>query len=133
MSKIVTFSEASSLAIHAVVLIAQSGDQLINVNKIAEATGASKNHLAKVMQRLVKQGIVSSLRGPNGGFKMKIPAAEVSLYKIYESIEGPIIIEGCPLDRPICPFEKCIMGGIIHKVTADMKKYLIESTVDQFL
>ena len=133
MSKIVTFSEASSLAIHAVVLIAQSDGQLINVNKIAEATGASRNHLAKVMQRLVKQGIVSSLRGPNGGFKMKMPATEVSLYTIYESIEGPIIIEGCPLERPICPFEKCIMGGIIHRVTNDMKKYLMESTVDQFL
>ncbi len=133
MSKIVSFSEASSLAIHAVVLIAQSGDQLINVNKIAEATGASRNHLAKVMQRLVKQGIVSSLRGPNGGFKMKMKAKDVNLYTIYESIEGPIVIEGCPLERPICPFEKCIMGGIIHKVTNDMKKYLLESTVDQFI
>ena len=133
MSKIVSFSEASSLAIHAVVLIAQSGDQLINVNKIAEATGASRNHLAKVMQRLVKQGIVSSLRGPNGGFKMKMTAKDVNLYTIYESIEGPIVIEGCPMDRPICPFEKCIMGGIIHKVTNDMKKYLLESTVDQFI
>ena len=133
MSRIVTFSEASSLAIHAVVLIAQSGDELINVNKIAEATGASKNHLAKVMQRLVKQGIVSSLRGPNGGFKMKIEPKDVTLYDIYESIEGPIELEGCPLDRPVCPFEKCIMGGIIHKVTNDLKKYLMDATVEQYI
>ena len=133
MSRIVTFSEASSLAIHAVVLIAQSDNELINVNKIAEATGASKNHLAKVMQRLVKQGIVSSLRGPNGGFKMKLDPKEVTLYDVYVSIEGPITLEGCPLERPVCPFEKCIMGGIIHKVTNDLKKYLMDATVEQYI
>jgi Rrf2 family protein len=133
MSKIVNFSEASSLAIHAVVLIAQSSEKLINVNAISEATGASKNHLAKVMQRVVKYGIVSSLRGPNGGFKMKKDPSVISLYDIYECIEGPIEIEGCPLERPVCPFDKCIMGGVIHQVTNDLKKYLIKEKVSNFI
>ncbi len=133
MSKIVNFSEASSLAIHAVVLIAMNGDKLINVNAISEATGASKNHMAKVMQRIVKYGIVTSLRGPSGGFKMKRDPSEVSLYDVYECIEGPIELEGCPLERPVCPFEKCILGGIVHKVTNDMKKYLMNEKVSNFV
>lgn len=133
MSKIINFSEASSLAIHAVVLIAASGEKLINVNTMSEATGASKNHLAKVMQRIVKYGIVSSLRGPSGGFKMKLDPKDVTLYDVYECIEGPILIEGCPLERPVCPFEKCIMGGIVHKLTHDMKKYLQNETVSNFI
>jgi len=132
MAKVVSLSEAASLAIHAVVLIAQS-DKLINVNQIAEATAASRNHLAKVMQRLAKQGIVVSSRGPNGGFKLKGDPKDLSLYKIYECIEGPIELEGCPLDREICPFEKCLMGGIIHRVTNDLKKYLMEETVDRYI
>jgi Rrf2 family protein len=132
MSKVVTISEAASLAIHATVLIASS-DRLINVNYIAEATGASKNHLAKVMQRLGKQGIVSSSRGPNGGFKLKRKANDLTLYDIYESIEGPIENEGCPLDRPICPFDKCLMGGIIYKVTDDLKTYLQKETIDKYI
>lgn len=132
MSKVVSLSEAASLAIHAVVLIAQT-DKLINVNQIAEATAASKNHLAKVMQRLAKQGIVVSTRGPNGGFKLKADPKELTLYKIYECIEGPIELDGCPLERDICPFEKCLMGGIIHKVTNDLKKYLMDETVDRYI
>jgi len=133
MSKLVNFSEASSLAIHAVVLIASSKDKLINVNSISEATGASKNHMAKVMQRIVKYGIVSSSRGPSGGFTMKKDPAEVSLYDIYECIEGPIVLEGCPLERPVCPFEKCIMGGVVHQVTNDLKKYLMREKVANFI
>jgi len=132
MSKVVTISEAASLAIHAVVLIAKTESQ-INVNQIAEATGASRNHLAKVMQRLGKQGFVESSRGPTGGFRLKKKANEITLYDIYASIEGPIEIQGCPLERPICPFDKCLMGGIIHKVTNDLKKYLMKETIDKYL
>ena len=132
MSKVVNISEAASLAIHAIILIAAS-DKLINVNQIAEATGASKNHLAKVMQRLGKQGLVASSRGPNGGFKLKKKPNEFTLYDIYESIEGPIEIEGCPMERPVCPFEKCLMGGIIHKVTSDLRTYLEAETIDKYI
>lgn len=131
MAKVVTLSEAASLAIHAVVLIAGS-EKLVNVNKIAEATASSKNHLAKVMQRLVKSNLVSSTRGPAGGFVLKKPAEEITLYDIYYAVEGPIELQNCPLDRPICPFDKCIMGGVIHKLTHDFKKYLMDSKVASF-
>jgi len=133
MSKIINFSEASSLAIHAVVLIAQAKGKAVNVNSISDATGASRNHLAKVMQRIVKHGIVTSMRGPSGGFKLKNDPSEVTLYDVYESIDGPIIIEGCPLGRPICPFEDCIMGGIVNKLTNEMKKYLKKETISNFV
>lgn len=133
MSKIVNFSEASSLAIHAVVLVAQGKGKPINVNVISEATASSRNHLAKVMQRLVKHGIVRSMRGPSGGFVMNKDVTTVTLYDVYECIEGPIVIEECPLGRPICPFEKCIMGGIIHKLTNEMKQYLEKTIISSFL
>jgi len=137
MAKVVTISEAASLAFHAIVLIA-GADKLVNVNQIAEATASSKNHLAKVMQRLVKSGLVSSTRGPAGGFVLKKPASDINLYDVYYAVEGPIELQDCPLDRPICPFDKCIMGGTIHKgtihkLTNDFKKYLIDSKVSSFI
>jgi len=132
MAKVVTLSEAASLAIHAVVLIAGS-DKLVNVGKIAAATESSKNHLAKVMQRLVKSNLVSSTRGPSGGFVLKKAPEEITLYDIYYAVEGPIELQACPLDRPICPFEKCIMGGVIHKLTNDFKRYLQEEKVANFI
>jgi DNA-binding IscR family transcriptional regulator len=61
MSKIVSLSEASSIAIHGIILIARSSVSL-NVIQIADATGTSKHHVAKVMQRLVKENFISSQR-----------------------------------------------------------------------
>jgi len=132
MSKIVSFSEASSIAIHAVVIIASS-KKPITVNAIAEQTGASKNHLAKVMQILVKHDIVSSTRGPTGGFILNKPPENITLLDIYECIEGKITSEGCPLNRSVCPFKKCIMGGIVQKLTHEIKYYLAEQKLSNLI
>ncbi|MDD2962973.1 MAG: Rrf2 family transcriptional regulator [Bacteroidales bacterium] len=132
MNKIVQLSEASSIAIHAMVLIAKS-ETLINVGMIAERTGSSRNHLAKVMQRLVKEGLVKSTRGPSGGFVLAKNPASISLLEIYECIEGPIVPTGCPLERQVCPFSKCLMGGIVNKTTVEIKKYLSDNKLSDML
>lgn len=131
MSRIVHLSEASSLAIHAMVMIART-DKIVNVQTIAQATGSSKNHLAKVMQRLVKDGIVRSTRGPSGGFELNKPADEISILQVYESIEGPIQHGGCPVDKQLCPFNKCLVSGIIDTVSMQIKDYLAEQKLSSY-
>ena len=131
--KIISLSEASSIAIHAVVIIA-SEDKPITVNRIAEVTGASKNHLSKVMQFLVKHNIVNSIRGPLGGFVLNKTAYNLTLLDIYECMEGKIIYnEICPLNRPVCPFQKCIMGNIVNNLTKELKESLSLQTLGSFI
>ena len=132
MSRILTLSEAASIAIHGIILVARS-DKLVNVNHIAELTSSSRHHVAKVFQRLVKEGFVNSNRGPAGGFSLKKDPAGISFLDIYEAIEGRIEITKCPLDKPICPFNKCIFKNVIRDITLDFRKYLEEQTLDQYL
>ena len=131
MSKIVHLSEAASLAIHAMVIIARA-DKIVNVQSIAQATGSSKNHLAKVMQRLVKDGLVKSTRGPSGGFELNKEPFEISILDVYQSIEGPVQHGGCPVDKQICPFNKCLVGGIIDNVSMQIKEYLAEQKLSNY-
>ena len=123
MSKIVAYSEAVSIGIHSMVIISRSG-QMMNVQKIAEVTGSSKHHVAKILQRLVKEGFLISTRGPSGGFSLNVDPAKVSLLRIYEAIEGKIIIQNCPNDHPVCPFSKCIMGNVVGQMTQLFIDYL---------
>ncbi|NVN95581.1 MAG: Rrf2 family transcriptional regulator [Bacteroidetes bacterium] len=132
MARVIQLSEAASLAIHAMILIGRS-EQIINVNKIAEITGSSRNHLAKVMQRLVKDNYVKSTRGPSGGFILNRKPAEITLLDIYQSLEGAITNTGCPINHTVCPFDKCLMGGIISKLSDEFKNYLENQTLESYL
>lgn len=131
MSKIVNFSEAVSIGIHSMVLITRSSGNL-NVLEIAEMTGASKHHVAKIMQRLVKDNFLISTRGPNGGFILKKPADQINLLDIYESIDGTITMESCPMDNAICPFEKCLVGNVVNSATLEIKNYLEKQVLSKY-
>ncbi|MBZ0243666.1 MAG: Rrf2 family transcriptional regulator, partial [Bacteroidales bacterium] len=123
MSKIVTLTEAASIALHGMIIVAKA-EKMANVIYIAELTGSSKHHVAKIFQRLVKDNFLLSHRGPTGGFTLKRDPADVSLLEIYESIEGKIEITTCPLDKHICPFDKCIMDNVTRKMTVDFRNHL---------
>ena len=132
MAKLVNLSEAASLGLHAMVMIAQNKKH-VNVNTLADEMGASKNHLAKVLQQLVKFNFLRSVRGPSGGFMLNKPAEDITILDIYEAIEGRIDTPVCPLDRPICPFDKCLMGGLIQEVTLQFKDYFQKHTLASYL
>lgn len=132
MSKIFSLSEAASIAIHSMVLIARSG-KMTNVNKIAEYTGSSKHHVAKVLQRLVKEDYLTSIRGPHGGFELNKSPEEINLLEIYETIEGKLAITECPMENPVCPFNKCILGNVVAEMTKKFRDYLKDSSLKEYL
>lgn len=61
-------SEAVSLAIHSLILLAWNGEKHRKVKELAQEIGVSKAHLAKVFQRLVRVGLVESVRRPQEDF-----------------------------------------------------------------
>lgn len=117
-------SEMLSLAMHSMVIMAARDKERLNVQEMATATGASPAHLAKVMQRLAKAGLVRSVRGPKGGFTLAKPPTDISLLDIYQVIEGPLTIEGCPTQREVCPFDSCIFGGVPQRLNQEFVDYL---------
>ena len=132
MSKIVSLSEAASIAIHGTILIARSVVSL-NVVNIADATGTSKHHVAKIMQRLVKESFISSQRGPSGGFMLNVAPENLTFLQIYEAIEGKIEVTKCPMEKKVCPFDKCIMNNITNRLTLEFRDYLGKQRVVDYL
>jgi Rrf2 family protein len=128
MSKVVHISEAASLAVHSMAIIA-SGKAKLNVGQIAAFTGSSKNHLAKVLQILVKNDYLYSNRGPKGGFVLKADAGKVSLLEIYELIEGTIEKCHCGITEKKCPFINCVFGDLSDKFSADFIAYLSNTKI----
>ncbi len=132
MTKILAISEANAIAFHGMALIAKS-EIAINAVHIAEITGSSKHHTSKVLQRLVKQGMLGSTRGPSGGFYLRKPAKDILLIEILEALEGNIEVNDCPIDNEICPFGSCLMGGICQEIGDTMIKYLRNNNLQDII
>lgn len=126
MSTAIQISEATSLALHSMVYVAASEGGLVTVKEISDAAGFSHAHLSKVLQRLVKAGLLQSLRGPKGGFVLARPAGEISLLHVYEAIEGPLETRLCIAgSKPgTCPFDRCILGELPQRLTGEFRAFL---------
>ncbi len=120
MSSLVNISEAASLGLHAMALLAQYSQRRFTNQEIADVLEGSSHHLAKVTQRLVKAGLISSIRGPQGGFQLQRPAELISLLEIYETIEGPVDMSACASGRACasqsesCREVSCVLGRTIR-------------------
>jgi len=112
MSSVLRISDAASLAMHAMALLAARTDGVQTTRGMAEELGVSEAHLSKVLQRLTKMGLVKSIRGARGGFLLDRAAEEVSLLEVYEAIDGPLRPSTCLLDRQTCN-GNCILGGLL--------------------
>jgi Rrf2 family protein len=132
MGKIIHFSEAATIGIHALVVLARENKSM-NAIELSERIGPSKFHIGKVLQRLVKDGLLNSSRGPTGGFSIRKDPAEISIYDVYRSIEGEIDYGSCPYEDKICPFNKCIRDNIIKKMSLDFVAYLKENTIQDYI
>lgn len=127
MSEIIALSDAVSLALHGMGLLA-AGERK-NAREMAEEMKVSEAHLAKVFQRLVKSGLVLSTRGPGGGFELAGEAEKISLYHIYSVIEGDPSEQYCLLRKDECPFEECLFGSMLERMTHDFVNYLKQTTL----
>lgn len=117
MSHLINISEGTSLALHGMAIVAQQSPNKVNAKYLAEKLDASEAHLAKIFQRLSKNGLIKSFRGPTGGFMLNKPAEEISFLDIYEIVESKIILNDCPLDKAGCTFENCIFGDTLKNIS----------------
>ena len=131
MSGVVGISEAASIGLHTMLVLASAPERVHRSREVAERLRVSGAHLSKVFQRLHRAGLVESVRGPKGGYRLSRPAEEISLLTIYEVIEGPLEEQGCLLEKPICDGTCCLLGGVLQRVSAEIRQKLAETTLAQ--
>jgi Rrf2 family protein len=113
----------------AAVFIAQNGeDGRVMAKKISEAYDFPTEYLLQVMQQLVKSGILTSKKGPRGGFNLARPAKEITMLEIIEAIDGPVIVPMNLVEQTGKPFAKKIEKMFLN-VSEAMKVSLAKVTL----
>ncbi len=126
---IVHLSDAALIAVHALAGLAAAPGRLVQSRSLASIIDASESHLAKVMQRLVRAGLVLSVKGPNGGFRLAKDAGTISFRETIEAVDGPLSGDFCPFRTDRCDPDNCIFGNEITKHAGELINYLGKRTI----
>ncbi|MGD9580156.1 MAG: Rrf2 family transcriptional regulator [Vampirovibrionia bacterium] len=125
---ILKISDAAAIAMHTVVILNSTPDKQYSNKELTTILNVSENHLSKIMQRLNKAQIVTSIRGPKGGFIINPEASDRSLLEVYEAIEGQLTISNCLLKKSFCS-SGCLLGDFLISINQQFKDYFIETKI----
>ena len=113
----------------ATVFIAQNcKDGRVMAKKISEAYDLPTEYLLQVLQQLVRVGILTSKKGPKGGFNLARPAKKITMLEIIEAIDGPVIVPMDLAEQTGKPFAKKIEKMFLN-VSEAMKASLAKVTL----
>ena len=97
------FSRQCEYALQAVMYLALRPQG--KMTSIRELTGQLKipyHFLAKILQHLTRKGLLTSLKGPTGGFALGMPAKDITLFHIIEAVDGVEFTQRCVMGFPEC-------------------------------
>lgn len=127
------FSKACEYGIKAAIYIAnRSGiDGWVSLNDIASEIASPVSFTAKILQKLVRNEIIISAKGPMGGFAInKSKVAMIKLSDVVSAIDGDSVYLGCGLGFHNCDEKKpCALHYKFKTIRDDLKNMLEETTL----
>ena len=128
-------SNSSKYALNAVLYLAVHTDETkkISAREIGDAISIPTPFLSKLLQILSRKNVISSSKGPGGGFFMTAKNLNLNLIEIVKHIDGLDNFEDCVLGLKKCSSEKpCPVHYSIQPLKIQFLKELKENTVTSF-
>lgn len=121
-------------AIRCVLHLAESPGKRMMVDEIARAKQIPKSFLAKILQKLVKAGIVRSFRGVKGGFSLAKSPEGISLLEVIVTIEGTVALNRCVVNRRLCSLSDiCSVHPVWMQISEMVRRQLGRCTFAKLL
>jgi Rrf2 family protein len=124
-------SKKADYALMAMTHLAVKSDvQSVSAREIAEEYNIPIELLAKVLQRLARHGLLTSLQGTRGGYRLSKPSAAISVAAIIEAIDGPLTVTACSTEDDQCgQFAKCNIRDPLWRIKDRIVAALEASTL----
>ena len=129
------FSFTADYALRAILVLARHANgEALRADDIADRTGAPRNYMAKTLNVLAKAGLVTSSRGPQGGFTLACHPRELTVASIIDRFDDPRPHRRCLLGTGPCdPAHPCAAHERWTAVTAARRTPLTTTTVADLL
>ena len=124
-----------------IYIVKKKSDDFLSINEIAKELDLSFYFLSKILQKLVKQGLLESYRGPRGGVRLAKKPKDIKLLDVIEAIDGNAFFTECVLGFKECSDnEPCAIHSKwakererIHKLFANTTLHKIEKELENKL
>ncbi len=99
--------------------------EALSAKDIADAYGIPPQALAKILQRLMRAGLLESQCGINGGYRLARDPHSISAYEVIQAIDGPLFITSCTTLRGECGQSlRCTVREPLRKVNQSIEEVL---------
>ena len=128
-------SSTSDYALRAILLLARRhGGRALRAEEIARTTGAPRNYMAKTLNALAKAGLVTSARGPLGGFTLACEPDALTIAQVIDCFDEPRPHVRCLLGSGLCdPARPCHAHGRWAAINDARRSPLAFTTVAELL
>lgn len=129
------FSKTCEYAIRAVFFIAHktANGQRVGIKEIAEGIDSPEHFLAKILQDLSRKRLISSAKGPNGGFYLEAGAIKLPLSEVVKAIDGDTVFHGCALGLKQCSeINPCPLHNEFKGVRNRLTEIMNNTTIGDF-
>lgn len=128
-------TRATEYAIRTVIYLAQQPKSEIVLKKdICRTQNVTPAFLTKILQPLIKAGIVSSQRGVGGGFLLSKEANEITLLDILQAEEGQLKLNHCLIEDDACHRDShCSAHEVWHEAQEEMIQILQKYSIAELV
>lgn len=125
----------TNYAVRMLMYCAANEGNLSRIAEIAKAYTVSELFLFKILQPLVENNIIATVRGRNGGVKLARPASEISLFDVVRVTEDSFAMAECFDSDTECPLvDSCALNSALREALnaffAVLSKYSIQDLID---
>lgn len=112
------------------VYLADQHGGLCSAHDVAQATRVAQPTVSKLLQILARNGLIDSVRGADGGYRLAARPESISAVQILDVLEGPVAITECSTHDSHCEFEsQCPTGSAWQKINRVIRKTLADITL----
>lgn len=129
----VLFSQTAEYALRAVVALAEHPDMPQTSQQIARRTEIPASYLSKVMNTMVKAGLVDAQRGIGGGFKLLRKPEQLSVLDVINLVEPIERIHDCPLKLAAHRGHLCPLHRTLDQTLATLQAALAKASISDLL
>ena len=133
LNYITMFSNTAKYAIKACLFLAVNSSEVnkLVIKDIAEPINVPSAYIAKILQALSKKDIISSTRGPKGGFYLTKNQFQTNVMQIIEAVDGEERLNSCLLSLEKCNSDNpCSLHHLVyeekHKINERLKRTTLE-------